>query len=501
MKKRALFLAVLSAGMLLTACGENPEASSTSSTPSDTTSQVLEARRKALAGFINNIGANNVTMSISGTSTSYKRYYLGADAFVAESADSTEVQQAGILVNGDQGFFYFTIENGAVNISSCAGLGNDITGYFIVPSMLANDDFQKYYNLEGQGYVYQLDTKQMIKDVRYLYYLCNLLGFDGSKYQYTSSLTLTLNEDGSEAKLKLVLKSGGQTATQIATFTNFGTTDVKAVSDYLKNPQEIKAPTSFTETTQNAIESLFGEHAEDVIFPTGLATATFGDSPMTSSNQLVAVEWQNYGEDLRKPYAKLLTAAGFEFGGSEVSESDNLTHYLYQKEIEPQKTEGRVGAKYIVCDLSYGSSTKEFTAIFYNGTLGYKETYTTIADANSTGIAYMNGVMTYDIPELPATTDLKGEITITDNTQSSDYSYYFVVALEFATKEIAMNYAQDYLDYLEATSYKDTEEATFAKDGGVIYAAPNVSSPTALLSVSVVQSTSGWKFGIVVLGQ
>ena len=502
MKKRALFLAALSVGMLLTACGNNPAESSTSTTSSDATAEILAARKKALAGFITNIGANNVTMSVSGTSTSYKRYYLGADAFVAESADSSEVQQAGILVNGDQGFFYFTIEDGAVALSSCAGLGNDITNYFIVPSMLANDDFIPYYNLEGQGYVYQFDTKKMIQDVRYLYYICNLLGISGQYYTYTSSLTLTLNEDGSEGKLKLTLKNGGQTVTQIATFSNFGTTDVKAVSDYLKNPQVIEAPTSFSESSQTAIEQLFGENAEDVIFPTGLATATFGDSPMTNdNNQLVAVEWQNYGEDLRKPYAKLLTAAGYEYGGSQESESDGLTHYIYQKEIEAQKAEGRQGAKYIVCDLSYGSSAKEFTAIFYNGTLGYKETYTTIADANKTGFAYMNSVMAYDIPELPATSDLKGDITFTDNSANSDYSYYFVVSLNFATKEIAMSYAEDYLEELATYHYVDSGETTFEKDGGVIYAAPNVSNATALISVSVVQSTDGWMFGLIAIGQ
>lgn len=499
MKKRALFLAALSVGMLLTACGNSQEDSSTK--PSDTTSEVLAARKKALAGFIDNIGANNVTMSVSGTSSSYKRYYLGADAFVAESADSSEVQQAGILVNSDQGFFYFTIENGAVNISSCAGLGNDITNYFIVPSMLANDDFIQYYNLEGQGYVYQLDTAKMIKDVRYLYYLCNLLGLDGQNYAYTSSLTLTLNEDGSEAKLKLTLKSAGQTVTQIATFSNFGTTDVKAVSDYLKNPQVIEAPTAFTDLSQQAIEQLFGERADAIVFPTGLATGTFGDSPMTSNGQLLAVEWQNYGEDLRKPYAKMLTAAGYEFGGSQVSESDNLTHYLYQKEIEPQKAEGRQGAKYIVCDLSYGSTAKEFTAIFYNGTLGYKETFATIEEANSTGFKYMNEKMAYDIPELPATSDLKGNITITDNSEGSNYSYYFVVSLDFATKEIAMSYAKDYLELLETYHYVDSGEATFEKDNAVIYAAPNVSSATALLSVNVIQSGAGWKFGLVAIGQ
>lgn len=506
MKKKALLLAVLSIGLILGSCGGDNPTPSSSADSTDSSGTVDTARRTALRTFMNALGPNNVTMTTVSTggsgAQSAKRYYFGADAFMVEDVDTGE--QSGILVNGNQGLFYFTFENGEVVVDSCAGLGNNITSYLVTPSMLTDDKYLSYLKLDGEGFVYEYDVTEMIKDVRYLYYTCAMLGITGTYYQYVSSLSLTLNEDGTQGRLSMKVKNGATTITSVATFTNIGTTANEALSTYLANPDVIATPTDFSDATKTVMANVFGEHASDVLFPTGLVTAAFADSPLVQNNAYVGVGWNSYGKNLKTAYGKLLKAAGYMLADSGEG-SDGLVHDYYQKEIAAQDEESHTGATYIVADLSYYSSTSEFSAYFYKSAGAYSEEYDSIANANAKGIAYINEKATYDIPELPATDKAiindEEKILFMDRSGiETDYSYFFAMGILFGNKEDALAYLESYVDLLEATHYLDSQRYTIEDDDVLLYFAPSTTSPRAALQLGLYQDGDTYSFELIAYG-
>lgn len=506
MKKKALLLAVLSTGLILGSCGRDNPTPSPSTDSTNSSGMVDTARRKALRTFMNALGQNNVTMTTVSTggsgAQSAKRYYFGADALIVEDVNTGE--QYGILVNGNQGLFYFTFEDGEVVVDSCAGIGNNITSYYATPSMLADDKCLSYLKLDGEGFVFEYDVTEMIKDFRYLYYTCSMLGVTGTDYQYVSSLSLTVNQDGTEGRLSMKVKNGATNITAVATFTNIGTTTNEALSAYLANPDVIQTPTDFSDVTKTAMAKVFGEHASDVLFPTGLVTAAFADSPLVQNNAYVGVGWYSYGKNLKAAYGKLLKAAGYTLADSGES-SDGLVHDYYQKEIAAQSEETHTGATYIVVDLSYYSGTSEFTAYFYKSAGSYSEEYDSIAEANAKGIAYINEKVTYDIPELPATDKAiindDEKIFFADGSAiETDYDYFFAMGILFGNQEDALAYLESYVDLLEATHYLDSQAYTIEDDGVLLYLAPSTTSPRAALQLGLYQDGDTYSVELIAFG-
>lgn len=507
MKKKTLLLAVLSTGLILGSCGGDNPTSSSSADSSDSSGTVDTARRTALRTFMNALGQNNVTMTTVSTggsgAQSAKRYYFGADAFMVEDVDTGE--QSGILVNGNQGLFYFTFEDGKVVVDSCAGIGNNITSYLVTPSMLTDDKYLSYLKLDGEGFVFEYDVTTMIQDVRYLYYTCSMLGITATNYQYVSSLSLSISQDGTEGRLSMKVKNGATTITSVATFTNIGTTTNEALSAYLANPDVIQTPTDFSDATKTVMANVFGEHASDILFPTGLVTAAFADSPLVQNNAYVGVGWNSYGKNLKTSYGRLLRAAGYTLADSSESDSDGLVHDYYQKEIASQDEESHTGATYIVADLSYYSSASEFTAYFYLSAGSYSEEYDSIADANTKGIAYINEKATYDLPELPATdkaiiNDEEKILFMDRSAIETDYSYFFAMGILFGNQEDALAYLESYVDLLEATHYVDSKNYTIEEDGVLVYLAPSTASPRAALQLGLYQDGDTYSFELLAYG-
>ncbi len=517
MKSKHLIMAALSATMLLAGCNGGGSNNNNSEISSEITSSEdnTEARKAALATFIRNIAPNNVTMTItasaSGESANYTYYYLGADAFMVSEGDEAQ----GILANNDQGFFLFTVENGALNIHGCQGLGNDITTYYTTPSgVFADGDFAQYVELEGDGLVYELNTKQMIKDLTSymskgtgstcLYFLLNLVGSSGSYYKYVSSASLTLAEDGSSADVNVRLASGKTVLNYTAHFSDFGTTDVKVVSDYLADAKDIPAPTGWDKDCTSAINSVFGDKASDIIFPSGLVTAAFDQQALVYTNDddtdaseedsytYAGVHWTSYGKDLTESYGAMLKAAGYEFVGSEKSSTDGYTHFYYQKEFAAQTEDS--GAKYIQFDWYYYSSLKEFTCEVYLATDAIRYSCATVAEANDK-IASYSDVMTYAIPSLAESEDIIGDIEISDFTdlyaEEYGYSYFLTIDIAFTDEKKAIAYAEAYISSLSSTKYADSGEYSWEDDGAVLYGVRSGANYAALLEVVEGKTTSG----------
>ncbi len=480
MKKKALFMGILSATVLLAGCGpaQNQESSG---------ADANTVRRTALSNFVKGVAKCNLTMETKGYYSS-RVYYMGADAFVEE--DVATGAQSGVLVNGDQGLYGFDIEGDELVFAGCEGLSNDIPSYYITPAtILADDDFMDYYVLTGEDLTFDFDTATMVvSDYQFLYYTCALLLGNGEYYTYVSSLSLKLNEAGNEGTLTLKLKVDSSKITGIATFKDIGTTSVKAVADYLESPKEMATPTDFTASTKAVIKSVFADNASDIVFPTGLITAAYNDTPLTSSNTYVGAAWYSFGKDLHKKYGKMLESKGYEY--QEADQDDNgVTHYYYAKAIKDQTdTEGRI---LIIFDLYYTSSVRRFMAMAMLAEDSMYFTYDTVAEANSGAIAKINEKATYDIPNLPESSDIKDGIFCIDSTVLYNYNYYWVISVSFASEEAATSYAETYIASLASTNYKDGEEYTLDEDGQVQYYAPSTSNPQATIIVAVGQLTGG----------
>ena len=528
MKNKHLIMAALSASMLLAGCnggGNNNNSTVSSETSSETSSEIASsedntaARKAALASFIKNIGPNNVTMKLTASSGSesadYTYYYMGADAFMVSDGKETQ----GILANKEQGFFLFTVDDGEVNLHGCQGLGNDITAYYTTPSgVFSDNNFYKYIDLEGDDFVFELNTKQMIKDLTSymskgpgstcLYFLLNLVGSQGSYYKYVSSASLTLAEDGSTADMSVRLASGKTVVTYTAHFSDFGTTDVKAVSDYLASAKDIPTPTGWDEDCTKSINSVFGDKASDIVFPSGLITAAFDQQALVYSNKsededsestseetavtYAGVQWSFFGKDLTESYGKMLKDAGYTYVGSQESSSDGYTHFYYQKEFSAQTKDE--GATYIQVDWYYYSSLKQFTCQIYLATDALRYNYETVALANEKIAAY-NKVATYAIPTLAESEDIVGDIEIGDYTNlyadTYGYAYYFTVDITFSDEKKALAYAEAYISSLSSTKYADTEKYDWDTDGVVIYGVVSGGNYAAVLQVIEGKTSTG----------
>ncbi len=526
MKYKSLFLAALSASMLLASCNNNNNTQSSvfdsvSEDSSEASSEDNTAKRKAaLASFIKKVAPNNVTMKISasgGTKTSeYTYYYMGADAFMVSQDDVNQ----GILVNNDQGFFLFSVEDGELSFQGCQGLGNDITTYFTTPSgVFADGDFSSYVDLEGEGYSYDLNTKQMIKDLTSymskgtgstcLYFLLNLVGSSYSYYKYVSSGNLTIAPDLSYADVTVKLASGKAVLTYTCRLSDFGTTDVKEVSDYLADAKDFATPTAWDEGCAEAISSVFAGKESDVIFPKGLVSASFaqealvysgssddsdaedGSASSATTPDYAGVQWTHYGDDLTTSYGKMLLAAGYEYAGSQKSSSDGYTHYYYQKEFSAQTEEE--GATYIQCDWYYYSSLQEFTCQIYLAQDAIRYECASVEEANAK-IAEINTAATYDIPVLTESDAIKGSIAVADYTflyeESYGYAYYYTIDLTFGSEADATAYAKNYIASI-SKDYSDTGKYNFDQSGAVIYGVVSGQSYEALLQVIEGKTTSG----------
>lgn len=525
MNKKNLLLTVLSASALLVGCNQNGNNSSLSESVDPTV-----ARKSAMAGFIKSIKKNNVTMSVTASdgtaSITTKTYYMGGDAFVRDTGTARE----GILANGDQGFFYFSLDDkDQFTWLGCQGLGNDITTYFVTPSnVFADDDMYAYFDYEGEGYTFTFNAKQMrkasssyvssygAKGDGCLYYLCSLVAGDASYYSYVSSLSMDLDSDGSKAVLTMAVASGTDVVTYTATFSDFGSTSVKAVADYLSDPKDFAAPTAWSDESKEAIDTVFKTSEKDatgdIIFPTGIINGTFYDGALgyqskdASGNTVfvpAGIQWQNYGSDLTSSYGKLLMSKGYVYAGDtdEDNSSDGYHHYYYTKEYSAQTDS--TGAIDIQCDMYYYSRSKLFVCQIYFVQSPIYKTYSTVEDANKV-ITTINAVATYDVPSLATSDKLVGEIGVSDYTaiySSQGYRYYYMFSIGLDSEASAKAYAEAYVASL-SSSYADTKNYSFAEDGMVVYAVLN-SQGTADALVGVSYGTSsdgGYGVSIVIAG-
>jgi len=489
MNKKHLIMGLAASCLLLAGCSSDTPAESVPASSSDevVTSQT---RYKALGSFLKSVSAGNLTLAVSGLAE-YKVSYIDKAVIYEETIDS-ETYTYGYLVHGSDGIFSFDVYDDSVILGGCVGLGEAIDDAIITPSILAAANFTSYYDYStGPDYVINFDLssiKQTTYGTYFLNYAAALVGAR-SYYSYITAMSLTLTPDNTSATLECTLTAGSTVLTAKGVFSDFGTTANKAVSDYIASNTTLEAPTAFSASCQEVINVVFGDNADKVVFPTGLVTASFGESAIYNDEgtAYLGITWTVYGKNLTNEYPTLLVNAGYEsndlYSGQD---SYGYTHYGFTYTLTEATDEANATA--IVCDTYYDSDTQSYSASFYIANLPNVSVEAgTIAELNEGPIAAINEVSDHDVPTF-AESDVVVETYAYEYagaTGYEEYSYYTIIELLIDDEEDAISYVTSYGESVESAGYTDYGY-TLADQGGLVYYVPSADGNSFTNCVTIV---------------
>lgn len=387
-------LATLSvATLLLAACGggDNPASSTTTSatTSEDTTAIKAEA---LFAQFAEKCESNNATIKVEEISKKETMhisdyYFFGEkaqyQAFTPEMKETYATQypgetlaDSGILINGDQGAFAFTLdESGDVNIGSPLGQGKslqELSAYG--PAMLGN---RELYTLTEEAN--HFDSATAKDAMAAASYWLPVLGLRSSYASMANDFDLFISDDLAEivCTIELVDDNGGRVNYR-GTVTAMGTTTPTGkLATYLASPDYLPAPSTFQSTAASYLAT-FKEAGAALPFPTGV-DAQYDEAVYDGVLQIV-----DSGKNLVKTYTKQLTDAGFE--AKLVKKSDGS--YVTQYNMASEAKEGDLSYKSasLTVMVTYSSKT---TYIVVMGRVLYRD----LAVANEQLLAWNSGVM------------------------------------------------------------------------------------------------------------
>ena len=478
-KKSSLMILALSA-MLLVGC--NPEAkssvptstpeSSTSILPPESSSEEGMDKETALLYYYRKLlKPSNLTMSIKDpTGKTVVKYFMGKDAIVFDSNG----EQEGILANGTQGVFEFNIDSANnVTLGQCYGRSTNVIDVFFTPTLLANEREMGIWTIGDEGYFYTCSNNP--GSSAFGAYATMLTLGKTAYISYLSSMTLKLADDLSSASLKLRYTIDGQVATVSATFSKFGTTSVKAVADYLKNPTNVPNATAYSSTANTIAESLFGD-ANIAPFPTGLVDYAFRDDYLTDdSNHAVGFQWTYYGDNIASGWNSILTTKGYVSAQADTVDDSGYTHTTMKYVLRAATSE--VGEKSAVAEYWYDSKEHEFCCQF---SLFIGAVVKEVADiaALNTKLEAINGSegVTYALPAFDENAAIT-KITVTDACErfANNYSFYYYIEMEIADSATAMTYLKAYENKLLQGIYQvlSSVNVTLDNDGTGVYFSAN----------------------------
>jgi len=480
MKKQAA-IGLLAVSMLLAACESNSGGSLSSNSVDDSTSVSGSASTdssvssystvssssvltpsEVLEGFLKKLEANNCTVTEQGYMVAK---YLGEAELV--TYDEAPDDPTGLLFNGDQGVFDYTVADNQVVIGQAAGSGTSFKEDFSTPyqlSQLASD-----VTVPASGYTYTVDPTS--------YFAAYAIAIDDwnpayAIYGYVDSMSLTIQSDLSGASITYKLNS-----TYSYTITSVGSTADAVVEAYMANPIAQPARTAFTSDFLAGAANLFGE-GNEVPFPSGLATELFRND-VTFADDNVTVESLSFSEfkagDISESYAIILLADGFVAATGTDYYGDEVTYY--EKELSPETA--TIGKSVMDIAFSYDSDYSEFAATITAYT--YPKTYvgTDFGKANEILGAY-NGTATTLFPLLSAS-DKVTAVKVEDCAARDGCKLFLDVTAAIAEEADATAYIAAFNDLAVAAGFTLETNYTWADDGYEIF---DISGTTLSILVS-----------------
>lgn len=217
-----------------------------------------------------------------------------------------ELLDNGVLINGDQGAFTFTInKEKEIELSYPAGAASsliDLSAYG--PYLIANPSLY----VEGDDHNHFSSSLNENNQYEASKYWLPIIGLSSSYVSLVSSFSLYLDDSLENIICELTLKNeyDEDKETYKATISNLGNYPLKGeIKEYLDNPKTIKAPTTFGEKASSFLKQ-YKLAGESLPFLEG-ADAQYYE--MIEDNTLLI---RNYGKNLIPTYRKKLLEIGFK---------------------------------------------------------------------------------------------------------------------------------------------------------------------------------------------
>ncbi len=232
-----------------------------------------------------------------------------------------ELLDNGVLINGDQGAFTFTInKNKEIELSYPAGAASsliDLSAYG--PYLIANPSLY-IEEMDHNHFSSSLNENNQYEASKYW---LPIIGLSSSYISLVSSFSLYLDDNLENIICELTLKNeyDEDKETYKATISNLGNYPLKGeIEEYLENPKLIQIPTTFSEKASSFLKQ-YKLAGESLPFLEG-ADAQYYE--MVEDNTLLI---RNYGKNLIPAYRKKLLEIGFrqEIGSATYRLSKNAS--------------------------------------------------------------------------------------------------------------------------------------------------------------------------------
>lgn len=274
--------------------------------------------------------------------------YFGAAKLVTYEEGGED--PSGLIQNGEQGVFEYSVENDAIVIGQAAGSGSFKEDY-INPYQLTK--LSANVTVPSSGYTYTVDPSS--------YFAAYAIGIDDwnpayALYGLVDSMSLKIEQDISSATITYKL----DTTTASYTISDIGTTTDAKITDYVASPVLQSPRTAFTSAFSEAAVSLFGAGVV-IPFPTGAATALFRDDVVFADDNVTA-QSLSFSEfqagDISQSYIDILTAAGYvEVTGTDAYGSEFTA---YEKTLVDETA--TAGKTVIRISVAFDADSSEFDA-------------------------------------------------------------------------------------------------------------------------------------------
>lgn len=348
--KKLFNLLLLSSALLLAACDPNPVLSSSEPLPSSSetkkdedfaelVAKMVETKSYTVTKYYQVVGQDSRTDVLNGMSKQF-----GPKA-MAQYNPETGAFLSGQIINGEQGVFSFSLDNGSFVLGDFDKLcGNkDIDELYYTPLTFSN--MENWYKKNGSNAYESMDpdTLQAISTVSGLTAMASSMAIAFDFQAATATVEGDVITIIMDAYFDIEM---GPVAAAKVVISDIGKTENEVVANYLKSPTNVAPSTAWSLAQLAEINTYFGgSKAIELPFPNKASYAL----NVTGQPAYQEVMIRDYlAGDIRGNYGAQLIRAGFE----NITETGDQAN-VYQKEVKDND-----GLSTFTVYVSYSSQAK-----------------------------------------------------------------------------------------------------------------------------------------------
>ncbi|MDY5440903.1 MAG: hypothetical protein SPG64_01600 [Candidatus Enteromonas sp.] len=341
-------LVLLLSAFLLVSCGDpNVDANGTSSPIEESPSATSEA---TFFDYLDSIEATHryaahLFYSIVSDSGEEKLFSYGIQEQYGDEAllwmdEEDPSVNAGVLINGDQGVFDYSIQDGQILVEGFSFFDGGYGIGELYDSPVSFTSHRLWY--EDEENLYHTNSNSIAASVASLTGLADLENSYGIELT-AGSVYGSVSEDGQGIELSMETTMGGQVVAKgYITITDIGTASNEVVENYLESPTVFKAKTGWSEEDNAVISQYF---SATLPFPEG-ATYTLSVSGLSSHGEVLIADCAS--GDLSSSYKAQLESNGYT-----VTYDTDHSMYVAEKSV----TESQVITEHTVYFTFFSKST------------------------------------------------------------------------------------------------------------------------------------------------